>query len=84
MRLIALVAVVAIIYSVYGKKKDTKGTNARIGAAQAEAAKVIPAQQPPAIQQAAAAPAPAAQSGGLRAPIDRTRAALDLVKERNE
>jgi hypothetical protein len=80
MRLIALVVVMAIIYTVYGKKDSSKGTNARVAAAQAEAAKVMPAQP----QQPVAAPAPAPQGGGLRAPIDRTRAVMGLVKERNQ
>jgi hypothetical protein len=81
MRLIGIIIVVAIIYIAYGKQNQQGGTNSRVAAAQSEAAKVIPVQPQPQAQQPAPAPAP--QGGGVRAPIDRTRAVMDLVKSRN-
>lgn len=80
MRLIGIIIVVAIIYIAYGKQNQQGGTNSRVAAAQAEAAKVIPVQPQPQAQQPAPAQAP---QGGVRAPIDRTRAVMDLVKSRN-
>ncbi len=79
MRLIGIIIVVAIIYIAYGKQNQQGGVNARVAAAQAEAAQVMPAQ--PQAQQPAPAAAP--QGSGVRAPIDRTRAVMDLVKSRN-
>ena len=73
MRIVALIIVVAIVYLVYGRNGEKQSPQSRIAEAQREAAAV----QPNAPQT------PAAQSGSLRAPIDRTRQVLDLVKQRN-
>ena len=81
MRLIGIIIVVAIIYIAYGKQNQQGGVNARVAAAQAEAAQVMPAQ--PQAQAQQPAPAAAPQAGGARAPINRTRAVMDLVESRN-
>lgn len=74
MRIIALIIVVAIVYLVYGRGGEKQSPQSRIADAQREAAAVQPATP----QTAAAQP-----SGSLRAPMDRTRQVLDLVKQRN-
>ena len=76
MRIIALIIVVAIVYLVYGRggdKQSPQSLQSHVAEAQREAAAVQPA----------APQTPAAQSGSLRAPIDRTRQVLELVKQRN-
>ena len=73
MRIIALIIVVAIVYLVYGRNGEKQSPQSRIAEAQREAAAV----QPTAPQT------PAAQGGSMRAPLDRTRQVLDLVKQRN-
>jgi hypothetical protein len=74
MRLVAIIVVVAIVYMIFGRGGEKQSPQGRIAEAQKEAALVQPASpsQPP----------PAA-SGSLRAPIDRTREVLSLVKKRN-
>ena len=74
MRIISIIVVVAIVYLVYGRNGEKQSPQSHIAEAQREAAAV----QPTAPQT------PAAQPGGsLRAPIDRTRQVLGLVKQRN-
>lgn len=77
MRIVALVIVIAIVYLVYGRNGDKQSPQGRIAETQREAAAVQPnAPQP--------APSAAGASGNsLRAPMDRTRQVLDLVKQRN-
>ena len=74
MRIVALIIVLAIVYLVYGRNGEKESPQNRVAEAQREAAQVEP-------------PQPSAStvvvSGSLRAPIDRTRQVLDLVKQRN-
>ncbi len=74
MRIVAIIVVLAIVYLVYGRNGDKQTPQSRIADAQREAAAVQP--------QTAQAPAPQPGSS-VRAPIDRTRQVLDLVKQRN-
>jgi hypothetical protein len=74
MRILALVIVVAIIYVLYGRNGEKQSPQNRVAEAQQEAALVQPTPT---------SAAPAAPSGSLRAPMDRTRQVLDLVKKRN-
>jgi len=73
MRIVSIIVVLAIVYLVYGRNGEKQSPQSHIAEAQREAAAV----QPNAPQ------APAAQSGSLRAPMDRTRQVLELVKQRN-
>jgi len=73
MRIVSIIVVLAIVYLVYGRNGEKQSPQSRIAEAQREATAV----QPNAPQT------PAAQSGSLRTPIDRTRQVLDLVKKRN-
>lgn len=74
MRIVAIIVVLAIVYLVFGRQGDKQSPQSRVADAQREAAAVQPAtaQNP--------APQP---NGSLRAPIDRTRQVLDIVKQRN-
>ena len=74
MRIVGIIVVLAIVYLVYGRNGDKQTPQSRIADAQREAATVQP--------QTAQNPAPAPTSS-VRAPIDRTRQVLDLVKQRN-
>ena len=74
MRIVGIIVVLAIVYLVYGRNGDKQTPQSRIADAQREAAAV----QPQTAQNAAPAP-----TGSVRAPIDRTRQVLDLVKQRN-
>ena len=74
MRIVGIIVVLAIVYLVYGRNGDKQTPQSRIADAQHEAAAVQP--------QTAQAPAPQSVSS-VRAPIDRTRQVLDLVKQRN-
>ena len=74
MRIVALIIVVAIVYLLYGENGAKQSAHDRVEEARQEAAQVQPASAPG---------TPAAASGSLRVPIDRTRQALDLVKTRN-
>ncbi|MEO6789271.1 MAG: hypothetical protein ABI318_24365 [Chthoniobacteraceae bacterium] len=74
MRIVGIIVVLAIVYLVYGRNGDKQSPQSRIADAQREAAAVQPVT----------AQNPAPQPGtSLRAPIDRTRQVLDLVKHRN-
>ena len=75
MRIVGIIVVLAIVYLVYGRHGDKQTPQSRIADAQHEAATVQPLN--------AAAPAPQPGSS-VRAPIDRTRQVLNLVKQRNE
>lgn len=75
MRIIALIIVVAIVCLVYGRNGGQQSPQARVTEAQQEAAQVQP--EPAAAKSVAA-------GGSLRAPIDRTRQVLELVKTRNK
>ncbi len=75
MRFISLFVVIAIIYVAYSRRVQDSGPKSRVAEATAEADKILPPQP----QQ----PAAAQQSSGLRAPLDRTRKVMDLVKGRN-
>ena len=75
MRFISLFVVIAIIYVAYSRRVQDGGPKSRVTEAMAEADKVMPLQPQP--------PAAAPQSNGLRAPMDRTRKVMELVKERN-
>ncbi len=74
MRIVAIIVVVAIVYLVFGRQGDKQSPQSRVAEAQREAAAVQPAT--------AQNPAPP-QGNSLRAPIDRTRQVLDIVKGRN-
>ena len=74
MRIVALIMVIAIVYLVYGKSGGTQSPHGRLEEARQEAAQVQPGP---------ASSTPVAANGSLRAPIDRTRQVLDLVKTRN-
>jgi hypothetical protein len=74
MRIVSIFVVLAIVYLVYGRHGDKQSPQTRIAEAQSEAAAV----QPPTAQNPAPPP-----GSSLRAPIDRTRQTLDLVKKRN-
>ena len=74
MRIVSIIVVLAIVYLVYGRHGDKQSPQSRIAEAQAEAAAVQPAT--------AQNPAPPPGTS-LRAPIDRTRQTLDLVRKRN-
>lgn len=74
MRIVGIIVVLAIIYLVYGRQGDKQSPQSRIADAQREAAAVQP--------QTAQAPAPPPVNS-VRAPIDRTRQVLGLVKQRN-
>ena len=74
MRIVSIIVVLAIVYLVYGRNGEKQSLQSRVAEAQREAAAV----QPAAPQSPAAPP-----SGSLRAPIDRTRQVLDIVKKRN-
>ena len=80
MRIVAIIIVVAIVYLVYGRngdKQSPQSLQSHLAEAQREAAAV----QPNAPQ---GAPSPANSSGSsFRAPMDRTRQVLELVKQRN-
>jgi len=75
MRIVGIIVVLAIVYLVYGRHGDKQTPQSRIADAQREAAAVQPQNAP--------APAPQPVSS-VRAPIDRTRQVLNLVKQRNE
>ena len=74
MRIVSLVIVVGIVWLIYGRNGEKQSPQDRVAEAQQEAAQVQP--QPPTAQAVVA-------SGSLRAPIDRTRQTLELVKKRN-
>ena len=74
MRIVALIIVVAIVYLVYGGNGEKQSLQNRVSEAQREAALVQPVQP---------SGTPAATNGSLRAPMDRTRQVLNLVKKRN-
>jgi hypothetical protein len=75
MRIVSIIVVLGIVYLVYGRSGEKQSPQSRVAEAQHEAAAVQPA----------APQAPAAQpTGSLRAPIDRTRQVLDIVKKRNK
>jgi hypothetical protein len=74
MRIVSIIVVLAIVYLVYGRNGEKQSPQSRVAEAQREAA---------AVQPAAPQPQAGAVSGSLRAPIDRTRQVLDLVKKRN-
>jgi hypothetical protein len=73
MRIVGIIVVLAIVYLVYGRHGDKQTPQSRIADAQHEAAAVQPQNAP--------APQPVSS---VRAPIDRTRQVLNLVKQRNE
>ena len=75
MRIVGIIVVLAIVYLVYGRHGDKQTPQSRIADAQREAAAVQPQNAPE--------PAPQPVSS-VRAPIDRTRQVLNLVKQRNE
>jgi hypothetical protein len=76
MRIVSIIVVLAIVYLVYGSRGEKQSPQSRVAEARQEAAAVQPmAPQPQ---------AGAASSGSLRAPIDRTRQVLELVKQRNK
>lgn len=77
MRIVALLAVVAIVYLFYGRTGEEQSPQARVAAAQQEAALVQPATAPASAQ-------PTTISGSLRATVDTTHRTLDLVRKRNE
>ena len=77
MRIVGIIVVLAIVYLLYGRngdKQSPQSLQSHLADAQREAATVQPAT--------ALNPAPQ-PSNSLRAPIDRTRQVLDLVKHRN-
>ena len=74
MRIVSIFIVLAIVYLLYGRNGDKQSPQSRIAEAQSEAAAVQPAD---------AAPQPGEIRGSLRAPIDRTHQALDVVRKRN-
>jgi hypothetical protein len=74
MRIVSIIIVLAIVYLVYGRNGEKQSVQTRLAEAQHEAAAVQPVAQQP---------QPAAVTGSLRAPIDRTRQVLELVKQRN-
>ena len=77
MRLLSLVVVLGIIYYAYSRR-IAPGPNS-VNTAMTEYSQTVPAST-------AAAPSSTAQSapsGNLRRPIDRTRATLEQVKQRN-
>jgi len=74
MRIVGIIVVLAIVYLLYGRNGDKQYPQARVADAQREAAAV----QPATAQNTAPQP-----GNSLRAPIDRTRQVLDLVKQRN-
>jgi hypothetical protein len=79
MRFVALLVVVAIIYVAYTRRGPVSSTAEAMKEADAVGQTTKPnppTYYPPAAQQ------PAPQSSGLRAPIDRTHAVLDQVKQR--
>jgi hypothetical protein len=73
MRIVSIIVVLTIVYLAYGRNGEKQSPQSHIAEAQREAAAV----QPNAPQ------APAAQGESLRAPMDRTRQVLELVKQRN-
>jgi hypothetical protein len=75
MRIVGIIVVLAIVYLVYGRHGDKQTPQSRIAEAQRETA----AMQP----QSAPLPASGPVSS-VRAPIERTRQVLNLVKQRNE
>lgn len=74
MRIVAIIIILGIVYLVYGPRGEKQSPQSRVAEAQQEAALVQPAQK---------TDAPASSSTSLRAPIDRTRQALEQVKTRN-
>ncbi len=77
MRFLSIIVVLAIVYFAYGRigeKQSPQSVQAHVAEAQREAAAV----QPTVAQMPATQPGPS-----LRAPIDRTRQVLGLVKQRN-
>jgi hypothetical protein len=88
MKLLSLVAVVAIVYFAYGKRLAPG--NDSVGGAMQEFDKTVPAAKanspakPHTAATSAARPQTAAPgTSNLRRPIDRTRAVLEQVKQRN-
>ena len=82
MRFVALLVVVAIIYVAYTRRGPVTSTSNAMKEADAvtqTSRPNPPTYYPPAAPQAAQ---PAPQSSGLRAPIDRTHAVMDQVKQR--
>jgi|GEM_PF-959414 len=85
MRFVGLIVVVAIVYVCFYKGTDKQSPAAKVEEAQKEANAVEPVT--PVSTTTASRPAPPPASSGtnsLKAPIDRTRAVLEKVKERNE
>lgn len=74
MRIVAIIVILGIVYLVYGPRGEKQSPQSRVAEAQQEATLVQPAPK---------TEAPASPSTSLRAPIDRTRQVLDLVKTRN-
>jgi hypothetical protein len=74
MRIVAIIIILGIVYLVYGPRGEKQSPQSRVAEAQQEAALVQPAQK---------TDARASSSTSLRAPIDRTRQALEQVKTRN-
>ena len=74
MRIVSLIVVVAIVWLVYGRNGGKQSPQDRVAEAAREAAEVQP--EPPPAQSAPA-------GGSLRAPINRTRQVLELVRKRN-
>jgi hypothetical protein len=80
MRFVALLVVVAIIYAVWSHRVRTGSVTEAMKEADAVAAQ--PVAQATTIRPAASAQ-PASSPSGLRAPMDRTRAVLNQVRQRN-
>ena len=79
MRLLSLVVVLGIIYYAYSRR-ITPGPNS-VDTAMTEFSKTAPATASSSPSSSSTSqPAP---QGNLRRPIDRTRAVLDQVKQRN-
>jgi hypothetical protein len=79
MRFVAIIVVLAIIYIVFTRM----GPVTSVSEAMKEADAVEPVVAPTATPWAATKAQPARQSSGLRRPLDRTRAVLKQVRQRN-
>lgn len=82
MRYVALLVVIAIIYVAWSRRGPVTSVDKAMKEADA-VTQTTPQRNPPTVYPPTAQPAqPAQQSSGLRAPIDRTRAVMDQVKQR--
>jgi hypothetical protein len=81
MRVVAILIVVAIVYLVLARRSPV--STAVEAMKESEAVSLSSGPRPAAAPPTAPAPTAPAASSGLRAPIDRTHAVLDQVKQRN-